>query len=49
MPTSKLYQLIVSGKLSLAIRAGFLTLVLLSSLIGAGPAFAEPDPGIVGG
>ncbi|MEJ2487504.1 MAG: hypothetical protein P8Y68_17410 [Anaerolineales bacterium] len=49
MLTPKLNQLIVSGKLNLGIRAAILTLVLLSSLIGAAPAFANPDPSIVGG
>lgn len=49
MQPSKLNQLIVTGNLNLGIRAAILTLVLLSSLIGAAPAFANPDPSIVGG
>ena len=49
MLTPKLKQLIITGKLNLGIRAAILTLVLLSSLIGAAPAFANPDPSIIGG
>jgi len=46
---SKINQLIASGKTSLIIRVVFLTLVVLTSLIGAAPAFADPTGGIVGG
>jgi hypothetical protein len=49
MFTSKIKELFASGKLTLIIRVSFLTLILLTSLLGTGVAFAEPDPGIMGG
>jgi hypothetical protein len=49
MVTSKFKELFVSGKLTLIIRVTFLTLILLTSLMGTGVAFADPDPGPVGG
>ncbi len=49
MFTTKLRELIVSGKLTLIIRVGFLTLILLTSLMGTSAALANPDPGLVGG
>ena len=49
MSKAKLQELIVSGKFQLFFRAVLLTFVFVSSLIGPGIAFAEPDPGPVGG
>jgi hypothetical protein len=49
MLKSQINQLIASGKFSLIVRVVFLTLVVLTSLMGAAPAFADPAGGITGG